>query len=129
MFCMNYISISPIGSHMQLWALKINCILEHFPMKSPRSPLRIVNISSTCHWFSELPIIFYNYIIGANIPRIVFVFKVDKGNDDTSVQVKQALEVCIQLSRLHAILRMINIFVFLFIGVHHKVPYSVMLLC
>ena len=46
-------------------------------------------------WFSELPIIFYNYIIGANIPRIVFVFKVDKGNDDTSVQVKQALEVCI----------------------------------
>ena len=43
--------------------------------------------------FSEFPILVYIYIINGNIPRIVFVFKVDKGNDDTSVQLKQALEV------------------------------------
>ena len=43
--------------------------------------------------FSEFPILVYNYIIGKDIPRIVFVFKVDKGDDETSVQVKQALEV------------------------------------
>ena len=43
--------------------------------------------------FSEFPILVYNYIIVGNIPRIVFVFKVDKGDDDTSVQVKKALKV------------------------------------
>ena len=58
--------------------------------------------------FYEFPIIFYNYIIGGNITSIVFVFKVDKGNDDTSFQVKQALDVCIRLSPLHDIPRMIK---------------------
>ena len=54
------------------------------------------------HGFSEFPILVYNFIIGGNIPSIVFVFKVDKRNYNTSVQVKQALEVCIRLSPLHA---------------------------
>ena len=45
--------------------------------------------------FSEFPILFYNYIIGGNIPIIFFVLKVGKGDDDTSVKVKQALEVFI----------------------------------
>ena len=45
--------------------------------------------------FSEFPILVYNYIIGGNIPSTVFVFKADKGDADTSVQVKQELEVCI----------------------------------
>ena len=43
--------------------------------------------------FSEFQILLYNYIIGANISSIVFVFKVDNGNDNTNVQAKQALEV------------------------------------
>ena len=45
--------------------------------------------------FYEFPILVYNYIIGGNIPSTVFVFKADKGDADTSVQVKQELEVCI----------------------------------
>ena len=58
--------------------------------------------------FYEFLIIVYNYIIDGIIPRIFFVFKVDKGDDDTSVQVKQALEVCILLSPIHDSLIMIK---------------------
>ena len=58
--------------------------------------------------FSEFPILFYNYIMGVNIPSIIFVFKVDKGDDDTIFQVKQALEVFIRLSPLCASPRMIK---------------------
>ena len=45
--------------------------------------------------FSEFPNIVYNYIISGNIPSNLFVFNVDKGDDNTIVQVKQALEVFI----------------------------------
>ena len=40
-------------------------------------------------------------------PALSF-FRVDKGDDDTSVKVKQALEVCIRLSPLYASLIMIK---------------------
>ena len=37
--------------------------------------------------FSEFLIVVYNYIIGGNIPTIVYMFKVNKGDDNTSIQV------------------------------------------
>ena len=41
--------------------------------------------------FCESLILVYNYIMRGNIPSIVFVFRVGKGDDNTIIQVKQAL--------------------------------------
>ena len=58
--------------------------------------------------FSEFEIVVYKYIIGGSLPIIVYVFKINTGDDESHIEVKKALDTCIRLSPMHASPRMIK---------------------
>ena len=58
--------------------------------------------------YKDFPIVVYNYIIGGNMPQVVYVFKVSNEDDETSVSVKNAIDSCIRMSPLHASKSMIK---------------------